>query len=701
MSQSEPEHHGQYSVTLGVDIGGTFTDVTLMDARGQLWEHKISTSTGREFQAFIDGALTVLARAGVDPTEVNEVIHASTIATNAVLERKGPVVGLITTEGFRDVLEIGRIRTPSLYDLEWEKPRALVSRRHRMEVRERIGANGKIVLDLDEQTVLDAIRALREAGVSAIAVSLINSPVNDEHEQRIKQLLVEHYPECGVSLSSEVLRELKEYERTSTTVINAYLQPVLRRYLGELRQRLNDVGIMAPLQVMRSDGGMMSEVAAQERPIACVISGPAAGVLATQVVAERAKVADVLAFDMGGTTAKASLVEDGNLPRVNEYEVRAGISTPSRFIKAGGYLLMVPAVDLAEVGNGAGSIARVDAGLALHVGPESAGAVPGPACYDRGGTEPTITDANLVLGYLNPGALVGGDLNIDRDLATCVIGKRIADPLGISPVDAAWGIHCLANSNMMRAIRSVTVERGRDPRSISMVAFGGSGPVHAAGIAAEMKIPSVIVPRMAGLLSAVGLLTSRTEKNLSMAWIRRLEDTTGNELQASLEKLIAECRAAMAEEKHVVAEVERFVDLRFVGQSSNLTVRVRDNDSNDIKDWLAHDFVQEYERTYGHSLADEPIEIANLRVILRAPARTAPTSNMALPGVTATSSRQAYFGTEHGYVDTPVVTREALSPDPVEGPLLIDEYDTTVVVPPRCLASVTEEFDDLMIEVYQ
>lgn len=683
--------------TLGVDIGGTFTDVALLDPSGRLWEHKISTSTGSEADAFIQGSLELLERAGVAPGDVGEVIHASTIATNAILEHKGPEVGLITTEGFRDVLEIARIRTPSLYDLEWQKPAALVKRRNRREVRERIGADGGVVAELDEQGVLEVIREFKETGIDTIAVCLINSPINDAHERRIGELLETEFPECTFSLSIDVLRELKEYERTSTTVINAYLRPVLRRYLGNIRQRLDEAGIQAPLRVMRSDGGMMSDTAAQQRPMTGVISGPAAGVLAAEVVAQRAEVRDVLAFDMGGTTAKAALVEDGRLPRTNEYEVRAGISTPSRFIKAGGYLLMVPAVDIAEVGNGAGSIARVDAGGALRVGPESAGAVPGPACYGRGGEQPTITDANVVLGRLNSGALVGGALEIDADRAYRAIEERVARPLGIDVIEAAWGIHHVANSNMMRAIRSVTVERGRDPRAVSLVAFGGSGPVHAVDVAASMHIPKVIVPRLSGLLSAVGLLSSRMEKSDSRAFVRLLADTAEPELREALASLAAECADGLRAEGHEIEETELLLDLRFSGQENHLSIPF--GDGPDALDRVVEEFDAEYARTYGSSLNDEPIEIANLRVIVRGPERERQLSDFALADpAESEGTRRSYFGPELGFMDTPVIRREDLGATPTAGPLLIDEYDTTVVVPPRAQATITEQ-SDIHIEV--
>ncbi len=588
-----------------------------------------------------------------------------------------------------------RIRTPRLYDLDWVKPAPLVPRRHRYEVVERIGASGEVVTALDEDGVRAVVERLREAGIVDVAVCLINSPVNPAHERRIGELMGGAYPECTVSLSSSILPELKEYERTSTTVVNAYLRPVMRRYLDQLRDLLRGSGIDAPLSVMRSDGGMMSDRATCERPVAAVISGPAGGVTAVQVLAERSGRRDVLAFDMGGTTAKASLIEDARVPRVNEYEVRDGISTPSRFIKAGGYLLVVPAIDLAEVGNGAGSIARVDAGGALRVGPESAGAEPGPACYGRGGVEPTVTDANVVLGYLNPLRLVGGALAIDATRSEAAIRERVGAPLGLDLVRAAWAVHELANSNMIRAIRAVSVERGRDPRAFALVAFGGSGPVHGAGIAAAMGIRTVVVPRFAGLLSALGLLAARVEHQASQAWLRPLAELVPEELDGAFEPLVAQaCDLLRADNRHL-EEVELVVDLHFAGQSSTLGV-VFDPAAGDPLGRLTADFRDEYQRTYGHVLHDEPIEVMTLRAIARGPAPTQPPYGTAGLGAPASAEqREAYFGPELGWLGTPVLGRTHVG-EGTAGPAVVEEYDTTIVVPPGWTAGLLEDGDVIM-----
>lgn len=681
---------GRAEVTVAVDIGGTFTDVVLLDSAGTLWEHKLPTTTMDEGKAVVEGALAVLERAHVAPEAVTEIIHASTVATNAVLEHKGPAVGLITTSGFRDALEIARIRAPRLYDLGWNKPSPLARRRNRVEVVERIGAGGEIVTPLDEASVVEAVDRLRANGVASIAVCLINSPVNRVHEDRVGELVREHYPEAFLSLSSDVFPELKEYERTSTTVVDAYLKPVMDRYLARLSDRLAEHGIDAPLHVMRSDGSLASAHAVANRPVGAVISGPAAGVTAAQVIAQRNSSRSVLAFDMGGTTAKCTLIEDCRIPRVTEYEIRDGVSTPSRLVKAGGYLLMVPAVDLAEVGNGAGSIARVDVGGALRVGPESAGASPGPACYAQGGIEPTITDANILLGYLNPGALVGGALALDRDLAEKAVHDGIARPLGITTQEAAWAIHSLANSNMIRAMRAVTIERGRDPRNAALVSFGGSGPVHGANIADLMHIGQVVVPRFAGLLSAVGLLGSNTEQHISLSWRKLVDDTDLDELADAFGHLESKAAEALREEGYEVHKSVEILDIHYAGQAGALQI---EHDGG-VRATVAA-FEREYETTYGHLPEGEPVELVALRVIAQALPRRRSVSDSGLAGAGSLSvSRRVQFGTEH--VEAAVLQRKDLLENGVRGPALIDEYDTTVVVPPGWSAVVNADGDLVM-----
>jgi len=684
---------------LAVDIGGTFTDVVLVDLDGKVWESKVATTVRDLALGVIEGVRQVLDDAKVGPSAVSDVVHATTLATNAVLSGTGPRVGLITTEGFRDVLEIARIRTPTLYDLTWEKPKPLVARRHRLEVRERIAADGTVVIPLDRQSVREAGHRLTADGISSVAVCLINSYIDPQHERLVAEILDAEFPELAVCLSADVLPQIKEYERTSTTVINAYLQPVMRGYLEGLRVRLAEIGLDVPIQVMRSDGGTMAAAAAAERPIFVVGSGPAAGVTASRHFASRLGLADVIAFDMGGTTAKASVIEDGRFSIATEYEIRGGLTAPSRFIKSGGYLMMVPTIDLAEIGNGAGSIARVDAGGALRVGPQSAGADPGPVCYAKGGTEPTITDANVVLGLLNPESLLGGALPIDAERAAVAIGNVIGAKLGLSTVDAAFGIHAIANSNMLRALRAVTTERGRDPRGFNLCAFGGSGPVHMAALAAELGAKTVLVPPLAGLFSAFGLLASAVEHQYSRTWMRRLSDVEVDQLVARLGDLETLATDAMTSEgyRRDAVTLERLADLRYAGQSAVLTVPLDIGDWVRAKGQLEDRFSQEHERTYGHRLVREPVELVGLRVV--ATARTdapATTRHVARNGGHG-RDRHVYWGPEHGFSTVPVVSRRQLDERWRKGPAIIEEYDTTTVVRPGDRVCVQQE--NIVIEI--
>ncbi|HTG13273.1 MAG TPA: hydantoinase/oxoprolinase family protein, partial [Candidatus Eisenbacteria bacterium] len=444
------------SARVGVDIGGTFTDLVLRLADGTLRVSKVSSTPEDPGLAVVRGLDALLRAAGVPPATVVEVVHGTTVASNTILQKKGARVGLLTTRGFRDVLEIGRVRTPDLFDLTWEKPEPLVERRHRLEVDERIAADGAIVRPLDREGLLAAAERLVADGADVVAISFINSYVNPVHERLAESLLTARFPTLDVTASYRVLPEIKEYERTSTTVVNAYLLPVMRRYLANLAAGLRGIGVEAPLLVVASNGGVVGAAAAAERPVFAVGSGPAAGVAGAARLGPVADTPNLIAFDMGGTTAKAALVEDGRVSLTTEYEFREGLSTSSRFIKAGGYMLKVPAIDIAEVGAGAGSIAHIDDGGLLRVGPESAGAHPGPACYALGGGRPTVTDANVALGFLNPAYLAGGELRIDAERARAAIRAHVAEPLGLSVEDAAHGIREVANANMARAIRSVT-----------------------------------------------------------------------------------------------------------------------------------------------------------------------------------------------------------------------------------------------------
>src|SRR5215831_13976409 len=536
---------GRKSVRVAVDIGGTFTDIVLMSHAGILHESKVSTTSDPSVAA-IDGVHTLLRELSIAPADVVEVLHGTTVASNTILQRTGATTGVITTRGFRDVLEIGRIRMPEMFDLTWTKPQPLVPRRHRLEVRERIAADGAIVNPLNEQDVVSAARELCDAGIESIAICFINSYRNPIHEQRAAEVIRNAVPALLLCTSHAVLPEMKEYERTSTTVVNAYLLHQMRSYLRRLEGGLRDIGISAPVLVMTSNGGMVAASTASEKPVLVVASGPAGGVVGGSRLAHARGDKDAIVFDMGGTTAKAVIIEDGQPSMTSEYEFRDGISSSSRFIKAGGYMLKVPAIDIAEVGAGGGSLASIDHGGLLRVGPESAGADPGPACYNLGNGAPTVTDANVMLGYISPTSLAGGQLPIDKARSVQAIEKHVAGPLGISVEDAAHGIRAVANAAMGRAVRSVTVERGRDPRDLALVAMGGNGGIHAIDLARQLGMRRVIVPPLSGVFSAVGMLGADIEHTHLTTVLVPLDDISTSDLGRWMKDLSAEVLGRLA-----------------------------------------------------------------------------------------------------------------------------------------------------------
>ncbi|MBI3977815.1 MAG: hydantoinase/oxoprolinase family protein [Chloroflexi bacterium] len=685
---------------VGVDIGGTFTDLVAVEAGGDVRLHKLSTTPADFARAVLDGV------AALDVTgarRLDEVIHGTTVATNAILERKGARIGLITTRGFRDVLEIRRLRMPDTYNLLWEKPKPLVDRYLRLEVDERISARGEIVRPLDVETARVAIRRLVGHGVESIAVCLLNAYANSAHERRIGELLRALAPDCAVSLSSEVLPEVREYERTSTTVINAYLMPVVGQYLRRLDDRLRSFGLGGPLLIMQSNGGVMPVAAAMARPIHIVESGPAAGVIAGLHLANRLGIPNAITFDMGGTTAKASIVENGRLSQTAEYEVGGGVSETSRLIRGGGYALRTPVVDIAEVGAGGGSLVGVDAGGALAVGPASAGAVPGPVAYGLGGTQPTVTDANLLLGYLNPVALVGGALQLDRAKAAASFAASVAAPLGLDLLRAAHGVHLVANARMIRAVRAVSVERGRDPRDYVLIAFGGSGPVHAAEMARMLDIRRVVVPPAPGLFSAFGLLEARVEHHFVRSFFAEtgtLDLAALNAVRAGLE---AEARALLAGEGYPGerAALQWSADLRYTGQSFELTVPLPAGELARSQVAASVDaFGAEHERTYGHRTDGVAVDLVNLRLLARGIADERPSGYRAptRPAARHAATRPAYFGPDVGLRDTPVVGRSDLTAEPRPGPLIVEEYDATTVVPPGC-AAWRDAWNNIVVEI--
>jgi len=682
---------------VAVDIGGTFTDIVFLDADGRRHVKKVSSSVEDYARAIVDGLREVFEENALSGGDVIEVLHGTTVASNALLELRGVRTGLITTRGFRDVLEIRRLRMPRLYDLTWEKPPTLVERRLRQEVDERIDVRGGVQRPLDDGDVERVLDGLLAQNIEALAVCLLNSWANPVHEARIKAIVQRRAPGLPLCLSSEVLPEIKEYERTSTTVINTYVLPIVQRYLATLRSGLDAIAVRGPLLIMQSNGGLMTDEAAAARPMHIIESGPAAGVVGAQALAKRIGLDKLITFDMGGTTAKASLVEDGAISRAAEYQVGGGIMHGSRLLTGAGYLLRVPAIDLAEVGAGGGSIVWRDAGGALQVGPRSAGASPGPLCYDLGGTEPTVTDANVILGYLSPAALAGGAVKLNAARAHEVFQERVAEPMGLPLAEAAYGAHLIAASNMMRAIRAVSSERGRDPREYALFAFGGNGPLFAARMARELEMTRVVIPPAPGLFSAFGLLYSEVEHHYVRTWRRRTRGLDAAELGEAFGRLEDEARRQLASEGFSGAAVrlERSADCRYQGQSFELTVPVTAS--------LALDeaFGREHERTYGHRAGpDEPVEIVSLRVVGRGLSdrpRVGERPAALQAPQTAAAMRRVYFGAQAGWLTTPILSRADLV-TPREGPAVVEEYDATCVVPPGARAAL-DAWGNIVMEV--
>ena len=678
------------SYRVGVDIGGTFTDLVVVGEDGSTYAEKLLTTPDDFGRGIAMGLLSVLDKLGTTPAAVEEIVHGTTVATNIVLEHKGAHTGLITTEGFRDVLELRRLRIPEMYTLNWKKPPPLVPRRLRLEAKEKIGPQGEIRTPLSEESVRIACDMLLQENVSAVAIAYLHSYANPNHERRTASIVNEILgKDIYVTCSSDILPEIREYERTSTTVINAYLGPSLKAYFNSLQVHLKKIGISAPLQIMKSDGGVMSVIAAADKPAYIVESGPAAGVIGA---ARSTKSENIITLDMGGTTAKASIVEEGQISRTGDYEVGAGINLSSKLVMGGGYALKLPVIDISEIGAGGGSIVTIDRGGLLKVGPQSAGAVPGPVCYDLGGQDPTFTDAILTLGFLNQKHLIGGGLKISANKAKAVIENKIAAAMDRDLLETAWGIFQIACGTMVRAVKAVSTYRGRDPRQFSLFAFGGNGPVAAAELANLLQMNRVIIPSTPGVFSALGLLVSDVEHEVSQAWLHHLTDVTPGDIDNTFSGLEKDLSTLMTTEGFAeqTYEITRYVDLRYSGQAHELTVACPSTLKFIVLDQLATSFGNEHERTYGHQAEAEAVECVTLRAIARVIVdRPALVRSSPVELHECSPARSVYFGPRLGQITTPVISRNQLSKR-TNGPLIIEEYDATCVVPPGWQTELNE-----------
>jgi N-methylhydantoinase A len=682
---------------VGFDVGGTFTDFVLQAPSGELTAGKRLTTYPDPSAACLEGLDELVARAGVPWAEVTQAVHGTTLGSNVVIERKARGVGLLTTRGFRDVLLIGREKRFQVYDLQIEKPRPLIARRFIGEVTERVLADGSIRTPLDEADARRAVRDLVARGVTTVAVCLLHSYVNPAHEKRLAALIAQEAPHVVVTLSHEVSPTFREYERTSTTVVNAYVMTAVRDYLRGLGVSLRERGYRGRLFVMQSSGGVATAEAMERHPVRMIESGPAAGALMAAAYGELTGHRDLIAFDMGGTTAKLALIEGGRPFTTTSFELHRVHNAPGS-----GLPMTIQAIDLVEIGAGGGSIARPRLGV-IAVGPESASSAPGPACYGRGGEEPTVTDANLALGYLNAEYFAGGTMRLHPGAAARAIDEKLARPLGLSPEQAAWGVHAIVNTNMELATRVVSIERGRDPRALTLVAFGGSGPVHGCRLAQALGIPRVILPAAAGVTAAIGLLAAEVRFDVSRTYVRRLDALDPARLDAMYAEMTAQATAVVRDSALGGAvSVVRSVDARYVGQGYELTVSVPTGALDAVA--LARiraSFNEIYAARYGYAQPSEPVEVVTwkLSAIGAAPRVALAKAATTLQPGGVKGRRRAYFPEAGGWVDCPVYNRYRLAAGlEVAGPAIVEERESTSVLPPEAVA-VVDEYANLIVTV--
>jgi N-methylhydantoinase A len=691
MAPDQPES-GASTPRIGADIGGTFTDIAFVGGDGELTVRKVA-STAPDFGRAVAEVIAELAAAGTVDADT-EVIHGTTVATNAILERRGARTALITTAGFRDVLELRRARSPELYDARYVPPPPLVERRWRLEVGERVGPKGEVLRALDPDEVRRLVRFIEAEGIESIAVCLLHSFRNGEHEQEVGRIVAPSV--AYTSLSVDLLPVIGEYERTSTTVVNAYIGPVVSQYLDDLQRSVRRIAGISRLHVMQSSGGLMSADRAIRQPAQIVESGPAGGVIAGVRLGAASSVADQICLDMGGTTAKASVIESGAPALTSEFEIGSGISLSSQLSKGRGYAIKLPVLEIAEVGAGGGSLVRADRLGTILVGPQSAGAVPGPACYAAGGTAATVTDANVVLGFINPEAIAGGTIRIHPERARHAIHEDVAAPLGISVEDAAHGVRGVAVATMTRAVKAVTTFRGRDPRDFVLLAFGGNGPIFAAALAGSLGIRHVRVPAAAGVFSALGLLEAEETWHVSRSLFTLGSRIDAAALQREYRELEAGLRVELEARGASDARVEWGADLRYADQGYDLAVAVdRGAEPRDLLSRLRDGFDAEHARAYGHASADDEVELVNVRVTGRLP-REGTLSRSTRAAERGPGHRSVWFGPADGRRDVPVIGRADLR-QAIDGPALVEEFDTTTVVPPGWRASL-DTHDSIVLE---
>jgi N-methylhydantoinase A len=683
------------AVRMGVDIGGTFTDLLLVDDRsGQVTIEKSLTTYPDPSEGVMAVVAQATARAGASLADVEVLVHGTTLAINTLIERTGSRTALFATRGHRDAIEIRREQRYDMYDVLLEAPEPLAPRHLRFGIEERMTADGRVAVPLNREQVAQLLRRLEQRGIEALAVCLLHSYRNPVHESAIAEIAKDAAPALRVSLSSRVAPEIKEYERASTTLCNAYVQARVDGYLERLEGELGRAGFRGAFYLMQSSGGLLATATAREFPVRILESGPAGGALAAANAGRVARRNRLLSFDMGGTTAKLAVINDGEPLVAPGFEV----ARVYRFARGSGLPVRIPVIEMIEIGAGGGSIARVDQLGLIRVGPESAGARPGPACYGRGGTLPTVTDADLLLGYLDPAYFLGGQMPLDPEAARRAVTDHVARPLDVDVVRAAWGIHRIVNENMANAAHVHLVERGTDPRAYAVFAFGGAGPVHAYGVASLLGASSIVVPAGAGVASAVGFLTAPPMFEFVHGWYARLPEVDWARVNGFLDDMEARGRSLLgnAGVAEAAIEVQRACDLRYEGQGSEVTVAVPNGTmSEGCVDDICGAFEDRYRTLYGRAVPGSGLEVVNWRVTVRGPR---PALQVSLTGADGPArrdalkgSRPAHFDNAHGFVDTPVFDRYRLAPGAaVHGPAIIEERESTIVVGPGGWAQVDE-----------
>lgn len=679
-------------IRVATDVGGTFTDFVAFDeGSGALAAAKASTSLD-----IIAGIVECFRKSGTEVATVGHFVHGSTVAINTVIEHKGARTGLLATEGFRHLLELGRGNIPNSFDLMFETPRPLVPPQLRRAVRERMLSDGSVLTALDQDQALAAIRELAGNGLESIAICLLHSYANPAHEQALKKLAAENYPKLYVTASSDIIRQYREYERTSTTVLNAYVGPKVGAYLRELDGFLRREAFRGTSMIMQSNGGTMTIETAHAQPVRMMESGPVGGTMAAAYLGKQLGCDNVVAFDMGGTTAKVSMVKKGEIEVADGYFIGG---------EEAGYPLQLPVIDIIEIGAGGGSIGHIDETGALKVGPESAGAVPGPACYGRGGAQPTVTDADLILGRLNPDYFLGGEIALHKERAAQAVAERIGRPLGLDAVEAARGIVKIADLSMAHAVQSMTVQRGYDPRDSVMLAYGGAGPLHAVSIARELRMKKVIVPPYCGIFSAVGMLLADAKDEYVLSHIWTFKEAAAPEISRLFAEMEADSVPLMMGRGFTTDRivVKRALEMRYLGQEFSLLVDCpRRGLTHDLMAEIRRTFNEVYEARYGHAFPELVPEIVSLRLhvygILAKPDLNLRNKRTGATSLSARERRAVYFD-EAGFVECAVYRRSELPVDlEIGGPAVIEEPSSTTVISPRDRVTV-DELENLVITV--